>query len=162
MAVSLLLIEPGIYSWQLTAQDGSELVRGEQKITAEKRSLEFTLPSRTPCRLISRDLATGDVRLLARRAGLATAASDAGILAFEDYARPGTLALTRLSGAALGAVPLPAGMRLVPAESRALAGIDQLAGMVVLAPAGRPEATVPPSFVDVTARRLVSAGEGVR
>jgi hypothetical protein len=51
MAVSFLLLDPGIYSWQLTAKDGGELVRGEQKFTPENRRLEFTLPSRTSCRL---------------------------------------------------------------------------------------------------------------
>jgi hypothetical protein len=51
MAVSLLLLVPGKYSWQLTTHDGRDLTRGEQSITTANRRLEFTLPSRTTCRL---------------------------------------------------------------------------------------------------------------
>lgn len=117
-----------------------------------------------PCRIVAWNLEHGGVRVLARRSGLASVSpANGGVLAYEDYTRAGRLALTRLSGAAMGSLELAPGVRVVPSESHALAGLDPVAGTVALAPGGRPtSARFPVSFLDVASRRLLPAPEVLR
>ncbi|HEX5015638.1 MAG TPA: hypothetical protein VFV72_15945 [Candidatus Limnocylindrales bacterium] len=101
-----------------------------------------------PCRIVARNLASGRVRVLAERAGLASLTD--GVLAYEDYRQRGRVVIRPLGGGTARTVALETGMRLVPGESRALAGIEGPVGSVAIAPEGRPSWThVPATFVEV-------------
>jgi len=103
--------------------------------------------ARLPCRIVAKNLATGRIRVIAERAGLASVTG--GVLAYEDYRHRGRVVITKLGGGAVRTVELRAGTRLVPNEARALAGIEGPAGSVPIARDGRPTTTrVPATFLE--------------
>lgn len=118
-----------------------------------------------PCEIVAMNLRTGRVRDLAPGAGLA-ALSDMGagaVVVFEDFETRGSLGVVRVEGTGLRTLPLEAGLRLVPASDRALAGIELPAGVIALAEGGRPSRThVPATFMNVADGRRVPAAEVVR
>lgn len=118
-----------------------------------------------PCEIVARDLRTGRIRVLAELAGLAAVSVADGRTAvvFEDYLADGRLRVVDLSGFALRTLPVDDGLRLVPASSRALAGVELRAGVIALAAGGRPtSAAAPAVFIDIADGRRVPAEEVVR
>lgn len=117
-----------------------------------------------PCEIVARNLGTGRLRIVARSAGLASVGSaGGGIVAFEDAGSGGRLAIARLDGRGIATIELAGDLRLVPSEARALAGLETGAGVVAVAPRGRPSsARLPASFVDLADGRLLPAEEVVR
>lgn len=118
-----------------------------------------------PCEIVAMNLRTGRVRDLAPLAGLAAVSvSDAGaVVAFEDFETRGIVRVVRLDGTALRTLPLEAGLRLVPAPDRALAGIELPAGVIALAEGSRPSRSlIPATFMNVANGRRVPAAEVVR
>jgi hypothetical protein len=118
-----------------------------------------------PCEIVAMNLKSGRVRELAPLAGLAALfATDSGaVVGFEDFGLRGSLRVVGLDGATLRTLPLEAGLRLVPAPDRALAGIELPAGVIALAPGSRPSRSlVPATFINIADGRRVPAAEVVR
>lgn len=118
-----------------------------------------------PCEIVAMNVKTGRVRDLAPLAGLAAVYVSDGraVVAFEDFELRGSLRVVGLNGIALRTLPLEAGLRLVPAPDRALAGIELPAGVIALAPGSRPSRSlVPATFINIADGRRLPAAEVVR
>jgi hypothetical protein len=118
-----------------------------------------------PCEIVAMNLRTGHVRDLAPLAGLAalSVTDDGAVVAFEDFKTRGVVRVARLDGTALRTLPLEAGLRLVPATDRALAGIELPASVIALAAGSRPSRSlVPATFMNVADGRRVPAAEVVQ
>jgi hypothetical protein len=118
-----------------------------------------------PCEFVAMNVKTGRVRDLAPLAGLAAVYVSDGraVVAFEDFELRGSLRVVGLDGIALRTLPLEAGLRLVPAPDRALAGIELPAGVIALAPGSRPSRSlVPATFINIADGRRLPAAEVVR
>jgi hypothetical protein len=118
-----------------------------------------------PCEIVAMNLNTGRVRDLAPLAGLAAVYVSDGraVVAVEDFELRGSVRVVGLDGIALRTLPLEAGLRLVPAEDRALAGIELPAGVIALAPGSRPSRSlVPATFINIADGRRVPVAEVVR
>jgi hypothetical protein len=117
-----------------------------------------------PCDVVAMDLRTGDLRGIAKLAGLAAVSSTAGVgvVAFEDYTTRGRLDVMRVDGTAVRTLPLEEGLRLVPGSNRALAAIELPAGVIALARGSRPSrALAPATFINLADGRRLPAAEVV-
>ncbi|HET9457765.1 MAG TPA: hypothetical protein VFO78_10515 [Candidatus Limnocylindrales bacterium] len=114
-----------------------------------------------PCSIVSRDLGSGRIRLLAELAGLAvTVPTGGGLLIHEDYTSGDRLREVRLDGVPLASLTLEDDLRLVPNGQRAAAAIELPAGVVAAAAGGRPRSVAQPAaFLDAVAARWLPAEE---